>query len=71
MLYQLPTAKCDSSGGTMPRFGPYSDDVGLQQTGAPGMAGPTSLLTLITASTEAITDQQLPQEEEQNKNKEH
>ena len=60
----VPTAKCDSSGGTMPRFGPYSSDVGLLLK-LESRHGRASLITQLIASNETITDQQLLQEQEQ------
>ena len=65
----VPTAKCDSSGGTMPRFGPYSSDVGLLLK-LESRHGRASLITQLIASNETITDQQLPQEQEQKQEQE-
>ena len=68
MQYQLPTAKCDSSGGTMPRFGPYSDDVGHQTNGVQAWQGQPRYSAI--ASNETITDQQLQQKQEQKQEQE-
>ena len=67
MQYQLPTAKCDSSGGTMPSFGPSSDNFGLPNWGS-GHGG-ASLITLPFYIRWALQVTRLSQTNNYNKNK--
>ena len=52
----------------MPRFGPHSDDVGLQANGVQAWRGQPRYSAI--ASNETITDQQLQQKQEQKQEQE-